>query len=252
LFHCKTGKKVSFEEMRLWMLNRGICEGTALNSTNLGRYYVNADRETSTKNVGFRLQKYEIVKKTSGQIIWKTYGGTGIVRLGMCLIIEDILFMGPTQNDQINLSKREFLAQLKLLPEWKDTKYYSPRLSLRECGSLINKPEEGKRWFEKCKGLIHNHTIRNRYKKNTELESIGSLRRRIPEARISSIFHSLAYQARASKSYILKTADAFHTSRVKKWIIIIVAFICSIILSLLSFLISCFKKNYKRSHNRKK
>ena len=198
------------------------------------------------------MKRYFSSWNADGQIFWKTYGGPGMVKMGMCLIIEDILFIGPTQKEQINFSKREFLAHLKLLPEWNETKYYSPKLSIRECGSLINRHEEGKRWFEKWKGAIQTHNIGDRHKKITELESINPLRRRTPEARISSIFHSFAYQARASKPCILKITDTIHTSRVKKWIIIIVAFIYSRILSLLSFLIGYLKNHYKRLHYRKR
>ncbi|MFC1883839.1 hypothetical protein ACFL2O_03615 [Thermodesulfobacteriota bacterium] len=251
VFHCETGGKVTMEDILLWILDSEMYKGDELNLNNSGQHWDVIDTERSTGNVAFRLQKFEIIKNPDGQIVWKTYGGAGNLRIGMCLIIEDILFIGPMQNEQINFSKREFLGHLELLPEWNETKYFSPRLSLRECGAVIKKQEEGKRWFDKWKSATKTHSVKNIYKKTAEFKSTDSLRRKIPAVEIWRVFDSLANQAGACKSFISKIAAAFNTSSIRKWITIIVAVVYLIILSLTFFLIAYLKKHYKRWHGRK-
>ncbi|MCJ7593453.1 MAG: hypothetical protein MUO52_01600, partial [Desulfobacterales bacterium] len=105
VLHCKTGKKVSREEMRLWMFDQGREGETMLFSGKPGDDSDNLSSLMPRENVDFRLQRYEISKKANGQIVWKTYEGLSSLRTGPCIILEDILFIGPWQDEQTNLTK---------------------------------------------------------------------------------------------------------------------------------------------------
>jgi len=76
IYHCKTGKRVSKEEMLRWMLGPGGGEGGS------------ASREGT-----FRLGRYEITRKTTGQIVWKSAQGPNTVREGIGTVLEGILFL---------------------------------------------------------------------------------------------------------------------------------------------------------------
>lgn len=149
IFHCKTGKRVSRGEMRLWMFDQKRGEGA------ISFYDRSADHSNDLLSLtlsdifDFRLQKYEINLKPNGQVLWRKYEGQSGIRSGLCIILEDILFMGPGQNEQTNLFKRQFLMDLKQLPEWNQTKYYCPRFSLQEC-KYANRVAKGKnRWWRR-------------------------------------------------------------------------------------------------------
>lgn len=131
--HCKSGKSVTKEEMMLWTFSRRLGEGIEIhrgatkissNSTSAGKV---------TENAVHRLQRYEIIVGTDGQIISKTYSGSNSVACGNCFILENILFIGPQQSKPSNFTKRQFLASLRQLPNWDQTAYFSKRFSLHEC-----------------------------------------------------------------------------------------------------------------------
>lgn len=166
IFHCKNGKKVSGEEMRLWILEQGReSEAMAfLTSTSEDLNY--SSISISRENVDSSLQRYEINKKANGQIIWMAYSGASSLRTGVCTILEDILFLGPWQDERTDLTKRQFFARLSLLPECNQTKYYCHRLSLHECKS-VNLVAEEMRWWRRKSASTQKQDKGNGYKKGT-------------------------------------------------------------------------------------
>jgi len=169
VYRCKTRKRVTKEEMLLWMLDRGTDEGDRLYSEKPGQSSNNISTRRATGDVAFRLQRYEIIKKTNGQIVWKTPAGPNTVSGGTCIILEDVLFIGSRQNEQSNLIKRQFLANLQQLPKWDQTKYYCPKLSLYDCKTGNRVQEERKRWPGERRAT-ETHDARKGYKNSTEFK----------------------------------------------------------------------------------
>lgn len=144
--HCKTGKSVTKIEMQLWMLDQGIDEESRVFTEKPGQRSSDIPAGRAGEDVAFRLQRYEIIKKTNGQIVWKTPAGPNAVSGGNCMILEDVLFIGSPQNEQSDLTKRQFLANLQRLSKWDHTRYYCPKLSLHDCktGKRLQETREEK------------------------------------------------------------------------------------------------------------
>ena len=165
VYHCKTGRKVVKEKMQLWKYDSGIDGIDRRNSERTGMAS-NAISTKGTSTDAFRLQRYEITKKPKDQIVWKTHAGPHTLSVGTCIILEDIIFMGSRQIEQNNLNKRQFLANLEKLPQWHQTRYFSPKLSLHECKTEIEMQGERKRWSSR-KRVTEKNTGRKRYKNGT-------------------------------------------------------------------------------------
>jgi len=151
VYHCKTGRKVTKKEMQLWNLGVGI-HGRG------GRYSENSrapSNDTSVKSAqshaSHRLQRYEITKKPNDNIVWKTHAGPNTFSSGTCIILEDILVMGLQKNEQTRLNKKQFIAYLEQLPEWNQTTYYAPQLSLHECKRENEIPDGKRNWFSEAR-----------------------------------------------------------------------------------------------------
>ena len=262
VYHCKTGKRVTKEEMLLWLIDRGIDEGDRVYSEKPGQRSNNISTRKATEDVALRHQRYEIIKKTNGQIVWKTYAGPNTVSGGTCLILEDILFIGSRQNEQSTLIKRQFLENLQLLPKWDHTKYCCPKLSLHDCKTGNRVQEERKRRHGERRAT-EQHDIRNGNKNTTEFKIPIGTQRRIFSARIFTIFNSPAnpaasrgehdrfFRFKFKKSYISKSIAIFRTSGIRKWITYPVVLIFLIILLFFAFLIGYWKELYERWHYKK-
>jgi hypothetical protein len=168
IYHCKTGKRVTKQEMLLWMLGPGTDEGDRLCSEGPGQRSNNISTRGAAGDVAFRLQRYEIIKKADGQIYWKTIG-LRTVREGKCTVLEDILFIGPSQDTQSNLIRRDFLANLRQLLKWDQTKYYCPQSSLYDCRSWNSGQEERKR-RPSAGRPVGNHDAGKNSKKSTRFK----------------------------------------------------------------------------------
>ena len=131
--HCKNGKSVTKEDMILWMLGRSLGERVETHRDAPKVFSNSASVGKIKQNAVYRLQRYEIIVRTDGQIISKTYSRSNSVNSGNCFILENILFIGPQQNKPSNFNKRQFLASLRQLPNWDQTAYFSKRFSLHEC-----------------------------------------------------------------------------------------------------------------------
>ena len=230
VYHCKNGKRVTKEEMLLWMIDRGIDEGDGVYAENPGQRSNNISTRKPTEDVAFSLQRYEVIKKTDGQIVWRTYAGPNTVSGGTCLILEDILFIVSGQNEQSTLKKRQFLDDLQLLPKWDHTKYYCPKLSLYDCKTGNRLQEERKRRHSERRAT-EKHDISNGYRNTTSNSSRGG--------------HVRFSPSKFEKSYISETTSLFRTSGIWKWIICTILLIFLISSLSFVFLIGFRKEHYK-------
>ncbi len=169
VYNCKTGKRVTKEEMLLWMLDRGIDEEGRIFLEKSGQRSKNISIRRKAGDLAFRLQEYQITIKTNCQVLWKTYAGPNTSSGGNCIILEDILFIGSRQNEQSDLIKQQFLANLQQLPKWDQTRYFCPKLSLHECntGNLVQ--EEREMWQHE-EMAAETHAAKKGYKSSTEFE----------------------------------------------------------------------------------
>ncbi len=81
----------------------------------------------------YRLAQYQIIQKSSGEICWKSHGGFAAAKKGKCFVEGDILFIGPSEEEETGFLKNEFLEYLRQLPQWEKTKFYCPSFTLHAC-----------------------------------------------------------------------------------------------------------------------
>lgn len=214
VYHCRTCKRVTRKEMLLWMFDQGVDEGDRRYSEKSKGRSNNVPTQRTTGDAAFRLQKYKIIKKANGHIVWKAPSGRQTASGGPCIILEDILFIGPGTDEQSTIMERQFFADLQQLPEWDQTKYYCPKPSLYDCktGERVTKdratrPAKGK------EPKTHDH--RKGYKDNIKF--------------------------RLQKRYPWQTSTALFTRWVGKWLTYAAALALLTITLLLACLIRCWK-----------
>ena len=249
----------------LWTLGRSLREGIEIHRCAPKVFSNCASSGKTTGNAVYRLQRYEIIIKTDGQIISRTYSGSNSVSSGNCFILENILFIGPQQYKPSNFNKRQFLANLRQLPRWDQTDFFCKRFSLHECkpGSRI----QGER-----KKLPHRRNAtkindaENEYKNNSEAKIPNGAYQAFFSKRISAILSSFAdflkrrgesgrfFNFRCLKSYFPKSIAIFRESgiRILEKIIRTVALFFFIATSLFVYMIGFLKKHHKRWNDRKK
>ena len=81
----------------------------------------------------YRLNLYEIIEKSSGEIWWKSHGGFATQKNGKCFIEGNVLFIGLSEMDEEGFLINEFLEYLDKFPRWDRTKYYCPSFRLYTC-----------------------------------------------------------------------------------------------------------------------
>ncbi|MFC1812398.1 hypothetical protein ACFL03_06865 [Thermodesulfobacteriota bacterium] len=86
-----------------------------------------------TKDMSYRLGRYEIIEKENGEIWWESHAGFGRLRAGKCFIIEDILFIGPYKKEKPGFLKGEFIEHLNKFPKWEKTKYHCSSYTIYNC-----------------------------------------------------------------------------------------------------------------------
>jgi hypothetical protein len=89
----------------------------------------------------FRLGKYQITIAADGRLSWQAYGEMNRVGGGRCTIQSGVLFIGRQEHEKVGPSRREFLNQLGMLPQWKRTEISSHRAALRIC-----QPRQQEEW----------------------------------------------------------------------------------------------------------
>jgi len=236
MYYCKSGKRVTKEEMLEWTLDRDIDKEDGFFSEEPGECSNNISNGKPTEGVAFSLQRYEIIKKADGQIVWRTYAGPNTLNGGTCSILEDILFIASEQNEQYTLKKRQFLDDLQLLPKWDHTKYYCPKLPLYYCKTGNRVQEKREKRHSEIRAT-EKHDTSNRHK-NTTLNSVH--RRHFPFS-----------PSRFQRSYITETSSAFRASGIWKWIICAILIVFLISSLSLVFLIG-FRKEYHGTRHHKK
>lgn len=263
VFHCKTGKKVSRKEMRLWMFNPGAeGESTAFSDSPGNDLSVSFPVVTGDI-LAFRLQRYEINKKADGRVVWKTYAGLSTLRVGTCIILEDILFLGQWQDEQTDLIKRQFVSNLKKLPQWNQTKYFCHTFPLRECKTL-NLVKEYKKGDPNDKKIAETEYKRAVQKKRTELKTSPEKPRQpfSPEEimkPLQSLFKpSMStwdkfrfFEIRHRRPKISKSISAFHALGAKKWLIGSAALMLVVILLFLFFWFENWDERHEKRHYKK-
>ncbi len=203
VYRCDTLKKPSQKEMRLWTIDPTVHGGGGIET----------DGGTS-----YRLSRYEIFKKDDGHIMWKTYAGPKGVSIGACIILEDILFIGPRQYEEADAQKRSFLAHLAELPAWPFTTYFCPFFSLVRChtGALPNeKPEFG---ISERKNLKSPMVVFSEDRTNLENPYL----------------------------FCLKIINTDNIRRLVKWTVSAAAFILPMASALFGFISGCLKKLRRR------
>jgi len=88
-----TGRNLTEEEIAGWSISQTqLTEETGFSGTPFGKG--NQEQGSDSKeDVSYRLGRYEIIQKPSGQMWWKTPSGHTGLRVGKSIIAGDILFM---------------------------------------------------------------------------------------------------------------------------------------------------------------
>ena len=147
IYECRSGRKLTEEEIAVWSRSSTQwTEETVFSGTPLGKGNQKRGSD-STEDRSYRLGRYEIILKPSGQVWWKTpFGHTGL-RAGTSIIADNILFIGAGETEEPSNLRRQFLERLDQLPEWRTTQYYSPSYALYDCGTGRSLAKgEGGRW----------------------------------------------------------------------------------------------------------
>lgn len=96
----------------------------------------------SAPEFSYKLGQHEIIKKTNGQVWWKTYSGYSSLREGRCVIAGDILFLGAAETGKPSNLKQAFFEHLSQLPQWRATRYYCTSCALYDSRTGENLVEE--------------------------------------------------------------------------------------------------------------
>lgn len=81
----------------------------------------------------YKLGELKIVEADNGALWWEAHGGLGDLKRGKCFIRGDMLFIGPSKNEEAGFLKREFVDRLQGYPHWEKTKYFCSSYSIHEC-----------------------------------------------------------------------------------------------------------------------
>jgi len=265
IHHCKNGRSVTKEEMALWTLGPSPEEGAELHRDAAKIFSNTAVAGKDAENALYRLQRYEIMARTDGKIISRTYSGSNSVSSGECFILENILFIGSHQNEPLSLNKKQFVVTLSQLPIWDQTAYFSKRLSLHECepGHDVNR-ERKKLTFET--NATKEKGDENDSKNNSEAKISHVAYRASFSKRLSANLGSFAefterrdeyvrlLHFRFIKSYISNIISTLRESGIStlKKIIRSTAQFSFITASLFVSKIGYFKKHHKRWNGRNK
>jgi hypothetical protein len=135
IYECRSGRKLTEEEIAVWSRNQTQwTEETVFSGTPLGKGNKKRGSD-STEDRSYRLGRYEIILKPSGEVWWKTPSGRTGLRVGKSIIVRDILFIGAGETEERSHLRRQFLERLDQLSEWRTTQYYSPSYALYDCGT---------------------------------------------------------------------------------------------------------------------
>ena len=130
---CDSGEKVSENEMRLWTDDLKRHNAHKEDHQKHAPIFKTNSPDGSDIDTSYALKNYEIVITGNETVFWKKSGTHNRVNSGRCLIMEDILFIGPLEIELTNILKRQFHERLKLLPKWDQTEYYTCYTAIYDC-----------------------------------------------------------------------------------------------------------------------
>jgi len=137
IYRCQDGKKVSNVEMQLWELEQNSDKAERTIKKDRKEIAGNSIRGKTSDSESFRLRNYKITFKNNGEPFWESHNSPTVIACGKCYVMENILFLGPRLKEQVDLNKKQFHLNLKKLPKWTKTKYFSKKLSPQKCWSQV-------------------------------------------------------------------------------------------------------------------
>jgi hypothetical protein len=142
-------------------------------------------------NKSYKLARYEIIESSNGTLRWESHAGLSGLKAGKCLIIGNVLVIGPHEMEKPGFLKREFLEHLNKLPQWDKTEYYCPSHVLYSCetGVRISFDAEKGGSQDKPPPPSRNHATHKRPNSKTMVnresyrkEAIGNIKIKINKA----------------------------------------------------------------------
>jgi hypothetical protein len=115
-----------------------------------------------TENNSYKLAQYEIIEGSDGTLRWESHGGLSGLNTGKCLIIGNVLVIGPSELERPGYLKREFLEHLNRLPHWEKTEYYCPNHVLYRCQTGARISFDAKQDRSKDRPPTRNDAVRER------------------------------------------------------------------------------------------
>lgn len=257
VYYCKTGNKVTRNEMLSWMLEKPIEKDISFQEESSAENSSTIRSVQKTENVAFRLQRYEIVTKPGDRVVWKTPAGSKTVSMGDCLVLEDILFILSFQNEQFTVNKDTFISNLRKLPQWNQTRYFCSKLSLLECKSGSRVGESWKQNDKKSSsGINQGITIPNgiakiEAPKDTERRDIS-----VKTKAFDLFLKSTTSNKERLRNFWLKLKGSniskrFFRLNVKQWIIGMIAIIFITVALIFVVVVDYWKEHQERSFHEK-
>lgn len=261
VYHCKTDKKVTPEDMQLWTLRLNR-EGKHKTISDEPDHMMNLSTTREPVDLAFRLNRYEIIKKKDGLILWSLSKNPNNIRSGDCIILEDILFLRPPQNNQLDIIQQQLFAKLQDLPKWDQTKYYCLKFALHECGSIRQVRDEKENCL-KDETVPKTNDIGKKDKNSTGVKPIRNESGRFFSERLSAGLQLFLKPAASSgerthfsgldlkKPDISDSIETPHGAIFKKWFISGVVLMLFILMFFWAFLFNHSKEHDERRHDQK-
>jgi hypothetical protein len=133
----------------------------------------------------YRLNRYKIAVSENSIISWKTIGELNRTIGGKCFTESGILFIGPKENEiDEGQSRKIFLNELKLLPQWDKTFAWAHYGSLkireesrkRKSDKAIWKPEYMKAYITDNMPFLHRQEFRKKRDSELKVSVIDTLK----------------------------------------------------------------------------
>jgi hypothetical protein len=133
----------------------------------------------------YRLDRYKIAVSENSIISWKTIGELNRTIGGKCFTESGILFIGPKENEiDEGQSRKIFLNELKLLPQWDKTFAWAHYGSLKICeesrkrksDKAIWKPEYMKAYITDNMPFLHRQEFRKKRDSELKVSVIDTLK----------------------------------------------------------------------------
>jgi len=166
IYECKTGRikpllersNNRFQDETILRKNESIRTGVTKNKYKSIETYKSGD-------IFYKLNQYEIMKETNGQLFWKSCSGLSSLNEGRCFIKGSILFLEQGETKRTGIRKGEFLQKLIQLPDWEGTKYFCKSYAIyySDTGSIcrsLGKDKELKKIVYIKKDSVSNKTYR--------------------------------------------------------------------------------------------